>query len=61
MKLESLEVDDPIFINDIVCSYYQRLWSKCKRLKYIQTFWLSNGSVKKLMENPKPNTINQYY
>ena len=61
MKLESLEVDSPIFINDSLCSYYKHLWSKCKRLwtkKYIHTFWVSNGSVKiKIRENSKPKTI----
>ena len=61
MKLESLEVDNPIFINDSLCSYYNRLWSKCKRLwtnKYIHTIWVSNGSVKiKVREIFKPNTV----
>ena len=32
MKLESLEVDNPIFINDSLCSYYKCLWFKFKRL-----------------------------
>ena len=62
MKLESLEVDDLIFMDDSLCSYYKRLWSKCKRLwtsKYIHNFWVSNGSVSiKIGENSKPNTIN---
>ena len=60
MKLESLEVDNSIFISDSLCSYYKRLWSKCKRLwtnMYIHTFWLSYGSEKKVRENTKPNTI----
>ena len=53
MKLESLEVDNPIFINDSLCSYYKRLCSK-----YIHTFWVSNGSVKiEIRDNSKPNTV----
>ena len=63
MKLEPLENDNPIFINDSVCSYYKRLWSKCKRLwinEYIRPFWISNSSVKrkkKIRENSKPDII----
>ena len=61
MKLESLEVDNPIFIKDIVFSYYKRLWSKCKRLwtnKYIHTFQVSNGSIKiEIRDICETNTI----
>ena len=61
MKLELLEVDNPIIINDGLCSYYKYLWSKCKRLsanKYMHTFWVLNSSMKiKVRENSKPNTI----
>ena len=57
MKLESLEVDNSVFINNSLCSFYKRLWSKCKRLwtyKYIYTFWVSNGSVKIKGKTPNP-------
>ena len=61
MKLESLEVDNPIFITDSLCSYYKCLKCKCKRLwtnKYVHTFCVSNGSVEiKVRENSNPNTI----
>ena len=61
MKLELLEVDNPIFIKDIVCSYHKRLWSKCKRLwtnEYIHTFRVSNGSIKiKIRDICEPNAI----
>ena len=61
MKLESLEVDNTIFINDSLCNYYKRLLSKCKRLwtnKYIHSFCASNGFVEKIItENSKSNTI----
>ena len=32
VKMESLKVDNSIFINDSLCNYYKHLWSKCKRL-----------------------------
>ena len=55
IKLESLEVDNAIFINESLRSYYNCLCSKCKRLyinKYIHLFWVSNGSLKiKISEN----------
>ena len=61
MKLEALEVGNPIFSNDSLCSCYIGLCSKCKRLwtnKNIHTFWVSNVSVKmKVRENSKPNII----
>ena len=61
MKLETLEVGNPIFSNYSLCSCYIRLCSKCKRLwtnKNIHTFWVSNVSVKmKVKENFKPNII----
>ena len=41
VKLELLKVDNSIFINDSLCSYYKRLWSKCMKLwtnKYIHSF-----------------------
>ena len=33
----------------IVCFYYKKLWSKCKKLwsnKFIFGYWVSNGSIK---------------
>ena len=60
LKLESVEVDNFVFINDSLCSYYKRLrymtlWSTNK---YMHNFWMSNGSIRiKVRENPKPNTV----
>ena len=42
-------IDNPVFINDSLCSYYKVLWSKCKKLwsgKYIHAFWVSNGELR---------------
>ena len=38
-----------IYINESLCSYYKKLWSKGKKLwdaKYILSFWVSNGSIR---------------
>ena len=64
MKLESLEVDNSIFISDSLCSYYKCLWSKCKRLwtnMYIHTFWLSYGSEKKSKGKPQTQYNHSYH
>ena len=61
MKLESIQVDNSIFISDSLYSYYKRLWSKCKTFwtnKHIHAFWVLNVSVKiKIRKNSKPTTI----
>ena len=46
MNLCSIGVNNPVFINDSLCSYSKILWQKCKKLwsnKYIHAFWVSNG------------------
>ena len=44
-----------VFINQSLCSYYNYLWSLCKRLhskKLIHSFWVSTGNVNlKVREN----------
>ena len=55
MNLSSVGINNPVFINDSLCSYYKMLWRKCKKLwssKYIHAFWVSNGTLRiKLTEN----------
>ena len=49
MNLCSIGVNNPVFINDSLCSYYKMLWRKCKKLwsnKYIHAFWVSNGILR---------------
>ena len=46
MNLCSIGINNPVVINDSLCSYYKILWRKCKKLwsnKYIYAFWVSNG------------------
>ena len=48
-NLCSIGVNNPVFINDSLCSYYKMLWRKCKKLwsnKYIHDFWVSNGILR---------------
>ena len=62
MNLPSIGITTPVYINDILCSYYKMLWRKCKKLwssKFIHTFWVSNGSIQlKIADNDRVYTIN---
>ena len=47
--LKSIGITTPVYINDSLCFYYKKLWSKCKKLwtnKFIFGYWVSNGSIK---------------
>ena len=61
MNLCSVDINNPVFINDSLCSYYKILWQKCKKLwssKYIHAFWVSNGTLRlKLTENGRVHII----
>ena len=50
LKPESLNLPASlkIYINDSLCPYYKKLWTKRKKLwdaKRILSFWISNGSI----------------
>ena len=52
MDLTSLGISSPIFINDSLCQ--PMLWRTCKKLltnKFIDSFWVSNGSIRLRVEN----------
>ena len=61
MNLCSVDINNPVFINDSLCSYYKMLWRKFKKLwssKYIHAFWVSNGTLRlKLTENGRVHII----
>ena len=45
MNLFSISVNNPVFINDSLCSYCKMLCRKCKKLcsnKYVHAFWVSS-------------------
>ena len=47
MNLCSIGINNSVFVNDSLCSYYKMLQRKCKKLqssKYIRAFQLSNGT-----------------
>ena len=51
LKPESLNLPASvkIYINESLCPYYKKLWTKCKKLwdaKQILSFWVSNGSIR---------------
>ena len=37
LKLESMSINNPIFINDSLCEYYEKIWAICK------TMWITNS------------------
>ena len=44
-NLTSLGINTPVYINDSLCIYYEKLWTNCKKLlnnKLIYAFWISN-------------------
>ena len=44
-----------IFINSSSCPYYKMLWSKNKKLEKINSFYISNDTIKiKISENSSP-------
>ena len=49
MNLCLVGINNPVFINDSLCSYYKMLWRTCKKLwssKYIHANWVSNGTLR---------------
>ena len=60
-NLTSLGINKPIYINDSLCTYYKKLWAKCKKLRgnqVIHAFWISNGSIKlKVYETGNVHTV----
>ena len=64
-KLDTKEMgfpeDNPIFLNQSLCTYYRALWSKAKHLhslRRISSFYVSGGTVKiKISENGLPLPI----
>ena len=49
MNLCSIGINNLVFINDSICSYYKILWRKCKKLwcnKYIHACWAANSALR---------------
>ena len=61
MDLTSIGINNPVYINDSLCTYYKMLWRKCKSLrmnKLIHSFWVTNGSIRlRTVENGRTNVI----
>ena len=59
MDLTSIGINNPVYINDCLCTYYKMLWRKCKSLqmnKLIHSFWAMNGSIRlRTVENSRAN------
>ena len=49
-----------IYINEIICPYYKKLWTKCRKLrdaKRVLSFWASNGSARVKLVNENVSII----
>ena len=49
MNLCSIGINNPVFINDRLCSYYKMLCRKCEKPcsnKYVYALWVSNGMLR---------------
>ena len=61
MDLISIGINNPVYINDSLCTYYKMLWRKCKSLrmnKLIHSFWVTNVSIRlRTAENVRTNVI----
>ena len=61
MDLTSIDIKNPVYINDSLCTCYKMLWRKCKSLltnKLIHSFWVTNGSIRlRTVENGRTNVI----
>ena len=52
-----------IYINESLCTYYKKLWFKCKKLwdaKHILSFWVSNASIRVKLKNEAVSIITHY-
>ena len=59
-EILNLPSDTKIYINESLCKYYKKLWSKCKKLwdaKHILSFWVSNGSIRVKLKNEAVSII----
>ena len=62
LKLESLHLPAgaKICINESLCPYYKKLWTKCEKFwdaKQISSFWVSNGYIRIKLVNKNVSII----
>ena len=62
LKPESVHLpgETNVFINESLCLYYKKLWSKCKSLwsaGHISAFWVRNGSLRIKLSNGSVSII----
>ena len=61
MDLTYIGINNPVYINDSLCTYYKMLWRKCKSLrtnKLIHSFWVTNRFIKlRTVENGRTYVI----
>ena len=58
LKPESLNLPASvkIYINESLCPYYKKLWTKCKKSR-ILSFWVSNRSIRVKLVNENVSII----
>ena len=60
LKSLNLPAGVKIYINESLCPYYKKLWTKCRKLwdsKRILSFWVSNGSIRVKLINESVSII----
>ena len=61
MDLTYIGINNPVYINGSLCTYYKMLWRKCKSLrtnKLIHSFWVTNRSIKlRTVENGRTYVV----
>ena len=58
--LKFIGITTLVYINDSLCFYYKKLWSKCKKPwtnKFFFGYWVSSGSVKIRISERSPVEI----
>ena len=66
LKSESVHLlgETKVFINESLCLYYKKLWSKCKRswsVGHISALWVRNGSLRIKLSNGSVSIITHDY
>ena len=55
--LNSMNISSPVFINDSLCNYYKRVWSKCRKLLnggFINGFWFTGSTLRLKLTESSP-------
>ena len=52
-----MNISSPVFINDSLCNYYKRVWSKCRKLLnggFMNGFWFTGRTFRLKLTESSP-------